>query len=99
MTPRTVPPGMSHSATMHAAGIHGDIEGKDRSKDLPLRASGDTAEAQVLDLEVLLDPVLGALAAEAALLDAAKRRHLRRDEAGVDADHARLEPLGHAEHP
>src|SRR5688572_30324922 len=77
------------------------------SKDVPLRRREpytktrplrNPAEAEVLDLEVLLDAVLGPLAAETALLHAAERRHLGRDEAGVDAHHAALEPLGHAEH-
>ena len=45
---------------------------------------------KVFDLQILFDPVLGALAADARLLDAAERRDLVGDEAGVDADHAGL---------
>ena len=58
--------------------------------------SGDAAHAEVLDLQELLDAVVRALAAEAGLLDAAERRDLGRDEAGVDADDAVLERLGDA---
>jgi hypothetical protein len=50
----------------------------------------------VLDLEVVLDAVLGAFAAEAGFLHAAEGRHLGRDDAGVDADHAVFQRLGHA---
>src|SRR5574340_557286 len=54
------------------------------------------AHAQVLDLEVVLDAVLRALAAQARLLDPAERRDLVRDQPGIDADHAVFEPFGHA---
>ena len=50
-------------------------------------------DAQVLDLEPLLDPVLRALAADARLLDAAERHDLGGDEARVDAVDAVLERL------
>src|SRR5437764_7526110 len=53
------------------------------------------AKADVLDLDVLVDPVLRAFPAEPRLLDPAERRDLGRDQAGVDPDHAVLERLGH----
>src|SRR5258706_11269546 len=62
-----------------------------------LRLGPDAAEIEILDLEIVLDAVLRALAAEARLLDAAERRHLGRDDAFVDADDAVLEPLGDPE--
>src|SRR5260221_14121105 len=56
----------------------------------------ETPDAQIFDLEKLVEPVLGPFPPEAGLLDAAKRRHLRRDQAGVDADNAVFERLGDA---
>src|SRR5258706_14132981 len=56
------------------------------------------ADQQVFDLEVLLDPVLGALTAEARLLHAAEGRDLGRNDAAVHAHHAGLHLLGGAEH-
>ena len=53
----------------------------------------DAADAEVLDLEPLLDAVLRALAADARLLDAAERHDLGGDEPGVDAVDAVLERL------
>src|SRR6185369_1465364 len=47
------------------------------------------------DLQELVDPVMRAFPAKSRLLDPAKRRHLDRHAAGVAADHAKLEPLGH----
>ena len=44
-------------------------------------ASRSDTQADVLDLEAVLDAVLRALAADARLLDAAERRHLGRDQA------------------
>src|SRR5690348_3687265 len=61
------------------------------------RALLDSAEADVLDLEELLDAVPGSLASEAGLLHAAERRHLVRDDADVHAHDAGLERLGSAE--
>src|SRR5690606_13958911 len=54
----------------------------------------DGAETQILDLEELLEAVFRALAAYAALLDPAERRHFGRDDAFVDADDAALQRLG-----
>src|SRR4029078_4445976 len=51
-----------------------------------------------LGLDVLVDSVLRALAAEPRLLDAAERRDLGRDEPGVDADPPVLESFGPAPH-
>ena len=53
----------------------------------------DAAHEHVLGLEELVHAVVGALAAEAALLDATKGRHLRRHHALVHADHPVLERL------
>src|SRR4051794_40392602 len=60
--------------------------------------SGDPAEAHILDLEIVLDSVLRALAAHAALLHTAEGCDLDRDDAIVDADQAHLQRLGDAEH-
>src|SRR5206468_9827973 len=67
-----------------------------RFSDLDSDCSGDPAEAQVLDLEKLLEPVLRSFAPEARFLHAAERRDLGRDDAGVDADDAVLERFGDA---
>src|SRR5580704_765180 len=56
-------------------------------------ASAD-ADAQVLDLGVVEDAVLGALATDARFLHAAKRGDLGGNEPGVQADDAVLERLG-----
>src|SRR3990172_8742001 len=56
----------------------------------------DAADAEVLHFEELFDPVLGALAADTGLLDAAERRDLVGNNSDVDADHAVLERLGNA---
>ena len=49
-----------------------------------------------LHLQIFLDPEMGALAAEARLLDAAEGGDLGRDQAGVEADHAEFERLADA---
>src|SRR5688572_28236107 len=54
------------------------------------------AEAKVLDLEELLDAVLGPLAAQSGLLHTAKRRDFRGNQSGVDADHPGFERFRHA---
>src|SRR5258705_1612725 len=54
--------------------------------------------AEVLDLDVFVDAVLRAFAAEPRLLDAAERRDFVRDEPRVDADHAVFERFGDAPH-
>src|SRR3989440_6069793 len=48
----------------------------------PLRCASlvEAAQQDVLHLEILLEAVLGALAAQARLLDPAERRHLGRDD-------------------
>src|SRR4051812_43286299 len=51
------------------------------------------SQAQVLDFQPLVDAVLGALAADAGLLDAAERGDFGRDDAGVDAEDAVLQRL------
>ncbi|SRR6266851_7423334 len=53
----------------------------------------DTSEAQVFDLEIFVHAILGAFAPEARLFDAAERRNLGRNDAGVDADDAVFERL------
>src|SRR5260221_8539524 len=67
-----------------------------RFSDLDSERSGDPAEAEVLDLEKFLEPVLRSLAAEPRFLYAAERRDFGRDEAGVDPDDAVLERFGDA---
>src|SRR5580765_4271266 len=57
----------------------------------------DAAQAQVFDLDVVVDAVARALAAEPRLLHAAERDFRGRDQAGVDADHAVLERFADAE--
>jgi hypothetical protein len=47
-------------------------------------------------VEVVLDAVLRALAADAGFLDAAEGRDFGGDDAGVDADDAVFQRLGHA---
>src|SRR5919199_2025456 len=54
-------------------------------------------DRDVLGLQVLFDAFVTALAAEARLLYPAKRCGSVRDHTLVEADHARLEPLDHAE--
>src|SRR5574337_1508781 len=56
----------------------------------------DAPHADVLDLDVLLDPVLRAFASQAGLLHAAERRDLGGDEPGVHAHHPVVERLGDA---
>src|SRR5215470_13550444 len=56
----------------------------------------ESSHAQVLHLEELLDAVLGALAPDARLLDAAEGCHLVRDQTGVHANHARFDCLADA---
>ena len=63
-----------------------------KSQDTLLKVS----EAEVLDLGVLVDPVLGALAADAGLLDATEGALGAGHHALVDADHAGLHLLADA---
>src|SRR5687768_10083181 len=60
----------------------------------PLRGDAD-----VLRLQVLLDALRAALAAEAGVLHAAERGRRVRHDALVQADHAGLQALGHRERP
>src|SRR5690606_23026745 len=53
----------------------------------------EPAEAEVLDVDVVVEAVLRALAPVTGFLDAAERRHRVRDDALVDADDAVLQPL------
>src|SRR5579862_289737 len=53
-------------------------------------------EAEVFDLEIVLDTVFRAFAAHAALFDAAEGRDLGRDDPLVDADDAVVERFGDA---
>src|SRR5690606_33279880 len=55
--------------------------------------------AEILDLEVILDPVLRALAAVAAFLHSAERGDFRRDEPFVDTDDAELQRFRDAPNP
>src|ERR1700712_4965254 len=52
--------------------------------------------AEIFDLDIIVDAVAAALAAHAAFLDAAEGGDFGGNEAGVDADHARLHRLTHA---
>src|SRR5690349_7309982 len=65
-------------------------------RDCSGAVSVEAAHVEGLDLEIFLDAGLCALAAEAGLLDAAERRDLHRDQAGVQADHAEFERLADA---
>ena len=56
-------------------------------------------DADVLGGGVLVDAFGAAFAAQAGLLDAAERGGGVGDDAGVEADHAELDLLGHAEQP
>src|SRR5207342_601614 len=64
-----------------------------------VRRAVDGADAEVLDLEELVDPVVRALAADSRLLEAAEGGALVGDDAGVDADDAELERLADAPDP
>src|SRR5262245_28539 len=61
-------------------------------------SAADAADRPVLQLEPLVDPVRGALAPDPRLLDAAERRHLGRDEPGVDPDDPVLQCLSDPVH-
>ena len=62
---------------------------EDARRALPV----EPTHQHVFDLDEFLDAVVRTFAAEARLLHATERRQLGRDGAGVDADHAVLEPL------
>mmetsp|Transcript_59426 Transcript_59426/g.140466 ORF Transcript_59426/g.140466 Transcript_59426/m.140466 type:complete len:548 (-) Transcript_59426:2329-3972(-) len=57
----------------------------------------EIAQAEVFHLDIVLDALAPAFAAEAGLLDAAEGHFGRRDQAGVDAHHAVLQRLADAE--
>src|SRR5687767_13086523 len=63
----------------------------------PLTLLVDPADQDVLHLQVLLEAVFRAFAAEARLLHAAERRDFGRDDADVRADDPRLHRFGHVE--
>src|SRR5258706_9206530 len=60
--------------------------------------NSNAPDAEVLDLEEVVDAVLGAFAPEAGLLHAAEGCDFVGDDAGVDADDPGLEGLGDAPH-
>src|ERR1700753_2252513 len=70
--------------------------GSEYSRKRPSKRSAHAADADVLEFRVVEDAVLRAFAAAARLLDAAERRHLGGDDAGVEAHDAVLERLGNA---
>src|SRR5690606_20330029 len=61
------------------------------------RCVSQAADAGVLDVQVVVDPVFGALASDAGLLDAAEGCNLGGDQPLVDADEAVFEGLRDAE--
>src|SRR4051812_24931919 len=78
--------------------------GSRRPRPRPARTSLESAAAgrshrhrDVLDLQVLVDALLAALAAEAGSLHAAERRRGVGHHALVEPDHAGLQLLAHAE--
>src|SRR6476660_10143980 len=54
-------------------------------------------QRDVFDVEILVDALEAAFAAEAGFLDTAERRRRVGDHAAVDADHPRLDSFGHAQ--
>src|SRR5882672_862270 len=64
----------------------------------PVGLPVDAAQTEILDDEVILDPVLGTLPPHARFLHAAEGRDFGGDDSGVDADDAVLERLGDAPH-
>lgn len=71
-------------------------------RDAGSRSSGrtlDDTHAEVFDFQIVLDAVFRTLTAVAALLDAAERCNLGRDQAFVDTDDAVLERFGNAPDP
>src|SRR5262245_9310878 len=56
-----------------------------------IRSSGSDAHAEILDLQVVLDAVFRAFAADTGFLHAAERRHFGGDDTGVYADDAGLD--------
>lgn len=56
------------------------------------------SKAEVFDVGVLLDSIMGALSADAGLLDPAERCLGSGYDAFVDADHAHFQSLGHPPH-
>src|SRR5271170_1265810 len=50
-------------------------------------------ETEVFDFEEFFNAVMGTFATESRLFDSAKRRHLVRDESGVNTHHSRFQPL------
>src|SRR6185295_9209274 len=61
--------------------------------------SRSEVDRDVLRLQVLVDPLVAALAADAGLLDAAERRAGVGDHALIEADHPGLQALADAERP
>ena len=62
-------------------------------------ASSDATHAQIFQFEILVHAVARPFAAESRLLDPAERCDFVGDQPGINADHAVLEPLGHAPNP
>src|SRR5581483_6173885 len=73
-----------------AAGAHADDSANRSAAEL--RMASD-AQAEILDLQVIVDAVLGALSPETGRLHAAEWRDLRRDESGIHADYPGFDPL------
>ena len=62
-------------------------------------ARTEPAKADVLEFGVFIEPMARPFAAKARLLDSTEGHDLAGNQAGVDADHPRLDGLGHAEAP
>src|SRR6186997_1263004 len=65
-------------------------------RNLSVGCRSGSIEREVLRLEEFAQPVVAALAADAALLDPTERRGRVGDDAAVEADHAGLDALGDA---
>src|ERR1700722_15668812 len=68
-----------------------------RNDNGTVRLRANPANRQVFDLQIIVDTVFGAFAAQSGLLDAAERGLGGGDDAFVDTDHAVFQRLGDAE--
>src|SRR6266436_9877153 len=93
--------GESHVARMERSAIRDSvISGRTcpgfRFAPSGLRGCSHPRHHYVFDLDIFFHAVMRTFASQAALLHAAERRHFRRDQASVDADHAGLQGFGDA---
>src|SRR5262249_12956644 len=84
------------ASTPDKTGGHDRAAGAGQVRDVSARRRLQSAETEILDFQILVDPVLRPFPTDTGFLHATKRCDLGRNQAGVDTDDPVFERLRHA---